>query len=469
MIGSQTAWRLLTIALALVLSACGAGAASEATWAGATSAPQPAPSVTPLTALAALAGRVSPCDTPAEEASGAPAPGGEGSAGVPEVSYDGDSRTIVMRQGAPTTLAVVARALGRPDLLQEIAPGEWLLSANLEVRNDAALRIAGPEVRWLKLRSDDEGFVAVKAVGGRLELADTCISSWDQRRERYDQDLADGRSFVLAREGARMDIHRSELRYLGYDAHESFGVAWRMSGTRGEIVDSTLAYNYFGMYSYEASDLVMRGNEVHHNVLYGLDPHTRSKRLVIEGNVVHHNGKHGIILADECSDSVVRGNVVYNNLHHGIVLYRHSDANLVEDNTLYGNAAHGININESSTNVVRNNVVYENLEAGIGIGQQARGNQVVGNLVHANRKDGVVLYSAAADTELQGNIVSDNQRYGIYLKSAGGERIAGNQVSGNQVGVFLNVEPAPDISRRTNRIAGNREADVRSAVVAGRG
>jgi hypothetical protein len=44
---------------------------------------------------------------------------------------------------------------------------------------------------------------------------------------------------------------------------------------------------------------VVRDNEFHDNVLYGIDPHTDSHRLLIERNVVHHNGKHGIILAED--------------------------------------------------------------------------------------------------------------------------------------------------------------------------
>jgi parallel beta-helix repeat protein len=424
------------------------------------------PTAPSAAAVAALSQRTSPCavlEQPgAIDSSVVQAPS-DGAAPTVNVTYDGDSNTIVLREGSVTTLGGLGRALNRPELLRELAPGEWLLAAKLEIRKDAALTIAAPETRWLKLRSDDAGYVAIRAVGGQLELDKTCVSSWDVPRNDYDRNYEDGRSYVLARDGSRMVIRGSELRYLGYDQDESFGVAWRTPGTGGEIVDSYLAYNFFGLYTYEVSDLIIRGNEVHHNVLYGLDPHTRSLRLVIEDNVVHNNGKHGIILADACSNGVVRNNVVYNNLHHGIVLFQQSNTNVVEGNLVYGNGAQGINVNEAFTNTLRANIVYDNLEAGIGVGQGSGANQVIDNDVHANRKDGIVLYSDAVDTSVRKNMVRDNERYGIHVKSAGAVKINDNDVSGNKIGAYLNVEPAPEVAWDANRIEGNREADVRTS------
>ena len=45
------------------------------------------------------------------------------------LEYDSDTNTILLGKGAPATLGAVAQALGRPELLRELAPGEWLLSA----------------------------------------------------------------------------------------------------------------------------------------------------------------------------------------------------------------------------------------------------------------------------------------------------------------------------------------------------
>lgn len=357
------------------------------------------------------------------------------------VRYDGASNTIIVKEGVSSTLAGVSQSLNKHEVLKELAPGEWLLSANLQIETGASLAITAPEVRWLKLRSDSGGFAAVQALGGTLQIDGACVSSWDPARNSFDQQTSDGRSYVLARDGARMQIHGAELRNLGYDRNESYGVAWRLAGTSGEIVDSYLAYNWYGMYSFDVNDLVIRGNEVHHNVMYGLDPHTRSHHLQIEHNVVHDNGKHGIVLAEECSDSIVRNNIVYNNLHHGIVIFQRSNNNLVEGNTAYNNGEQGININDSTNTTVHNNTVYDNIEIGIGIGQGAAHTEVVSNTVRNNRKDGIYIYSTATNSVLRQNIVLNNGRYGMYLK--GDEtQVHDNQVSGNAVDVQNEQQPS---------------------------
>jgi parallel beta-helix repeat protein len=443
------------------LSACAAQPAAPAGLPEPTRRPALAPQPTPP----APAQPAGPCDTlaSAAPAQASAAPQAPETADAAVVHYDDPSNTILLRKGAQTTLAGISRIVNRPEALRELAPGEWLLSANLRVDAGALLRVAAPEARWLKLRSDERGFVSIEARGGQLEFTGTCISSWDVERNQYDQSYQDGRSFVLARDRARMDIRASDLRYLGYDGPEAYGLAWRLNGTSGQILDSFISYNYYGLYSFQVDDLVIRGNRAHHNVMYGIDPHTRSQRLVIENNIVHDNGKHGIILAEECSNGVVRNNIAYNNLHHGIVIYQRSNDNLVEGNIAYGNGGHGININDSSNTIVRGNTVYDNLEAGIGIGQQASSTQLLENIVRANRRDGVTLYSDAKDSLLQQNTISENARFGIYVKSPGQLRVEENEITGNAVGVYVNATLPLAISRATNRIHDNREADLRQA------
>jgi parallel beta-helix repeat protein len=379
------------------------------------------------------------------------------------VRYERERQTIVLSEAEPTSLAAVSAALGRPDLLAEVQPGEWLLSANLEIRAGAALTIAGPEVRWLKLRSDSQGFVSIKARGGRLAISDSCISSWDPAANSVDENLADGRSFLLARDGAWMGVYRSHLHHLGYEANESYGVAWRLEGTGGEIVDSELAYNFYGLYTYQVRGLIIRGNEVHHSLRYGIDPHTSSSGLLIEGNVAHHNGKHGIILAEGCSDSMIRNNTAYNNTLHGIVLYNGSNNNRVEGNTVYGNGEQGINLNNVADSRIEGNTVYGNTRDGIGVGQGARDNTVVGNTVRENQEHGIHLYSDAVGTIIEGNEVSANGRYGIYVKSSGNQIGAGNRVFENAVGVHARAEDVTESVRAANLIDANHEADVRIA------
>ncbi|MBC8075751.1 MAG: right-handed parallel beta-helix repeat-containing protein, partial [Chloroflexales bacterium] len=271
-----------------------------------------------------------------------------------------------------------------------------------------------------------------------------------------------GRSFVLARDGATMTIDSAELSHLGYEANESYGVAWRLEGTQGAANNSTFGYNFYGLYLYRAAGLTIRNNTVHHSIRYGIDPHTLSNGLLIEGNTSHDNGKQGIILAEGCSDSTIRNNTVYNNGLHGIVLFSGSNNNIVEGNVAYNNTLHGININDATGNTLRQNTVYGNGEAGIGVGQDARENLVQANIVRANKRDGIYIFSNARATTLENNVVIGNPRYGIYIKSENNIIGEGNEVTENGVGLFLNVGTPPTFSRSANRIERNREADVRS-------
>lgn len=349
------------------------------------------------------------------------------------VKYDVASNTIVLGNGAPADIPALARKLKRDDLLRPLASGEWLLLANLWIGKQVTFQIAAPSVQRLKLRSDTTMFASIKTYGGRLTFDGVCVTSWDTVHNTVATDYSIGRSFVLARDGARMDILNSEMSYLGFLANESYGVAWRLPGTTGSASNSRFGHNFYGLYSYEASDLVIRGNEVHHSIRYGIDPHTRSNRLLIENNISHHNGKQGIILAEECNDSTIRNNTVYANSLHGIVIYQRSNHNLVEGNTSFGNALQGININDSSGNTIRGNTVYENAEVGIGVGQNAADNLVVGNTVRNNGRDGIYLFSEAIRNTIRDNTVHDNVRFGIYAKSAG-NTVEGNHVSGNPSG-----------------------------------
>jgi parallel beta-helix repeat protein len=380
-----------------------------------------------------------------------------------QAHYDEQTNTIEVQQGSNITLPALSQLIDRPDLLRELSPGEWLLDANVQVGATAELLITAPQVSRLKLHSDAQRFVWIKAMGGTLRFENTCVTSWDPQHDDVDRNYDDGRSFVLARSGATMTVHSSELSYLGYGANESYGLAWRLEGTGGEITNSYLGYNYYGLFVYRASGIVIRGNEVHHSVHYGIDPHTASNHLIIEDNRSHHNGKHGIILAEGCSDSIIRNNTSFSNAMHGIVLYQGSNDNLVEGNTVYDNGLEGINVNEAHKNTIRDNIVYGNKKSGIGVGQAAENNAVVRNTVFENQEDGIALYSDARANLLQGNTVQDNLRYGIYVKSIGNQIGDEHRIFGNRIGIYLNVSPAPEVSLEQNQIYDNREDNIRIA------
>jgi parallel beta-helix repeat protein len=374
-------------------------------------------------------------------------------------SFDAPNDKIVLSSGQNVTLAALGAKLNKPDLIKEVAPGEWLVNKTVEIGQGASLKIAAPAVRWLKLRSDDGGYAALKSLGGGIDISGACVSSWDAGKNTVDENYLNGRSYLLARDGAQMTIDKSELHYLGFGDVESYGLSWRTEGSGGHITNSLVSHLYFGIYSFGVGGLTINDNEVRDNVLYGIDPHTGSHNLTIERNVVHDNGKHGIILAENCTDSVIRNNVVYRNQHHGIVLYLHSDRNLIEGNETFANAAQGININEASNNLIKTNRVYDNVESGIGIGQTAKDNAVQNNDVRGNQQDGVRLVSEAAQTDVRDNVIGENSRYGVYVDSDGAFALDGNTIWKNKTGVMLK-ETTNDPSSG-NTIFNNTEMDVK--------
>jgi parallel beta-helix repeat protein len=357
--------------------------------------------------------------------------------------------------GENVTLTALSKAVGG-SALRQTAPGEWLLAADLEVLPGASIRVAAPEVKWLKLRSTAGSFVAVKVLGGGLHLEGTCVTSWDPDSSTAVPEPGKGRSYLLARDGGQLTVDWSELRFLGHGAVESYGLSWRTAGTTGHIAHSVVSHLYFGLYSYEIDGLKVTDNEFHNNQLYGVDPHTGSRRLVIERNVVHDNGKHGIILAEDCVDSVIRDNVVYRNAHHGIVLYQRSDRNTIENNETFRNAAQGINVNESADNVVRGNKVYENTESGIGISQTSARNVVENNEIRSNGQDGVRLVSEATDNQVRGNTIGRNARYGVYIDGDGLFDVSDNVIFGSKIGVLTkNTDQEPGGNEMRDNLDGD--------------
>jgi parallel beta-helix repeat protein len=392
----------------------------------------------------------------AADAGGAPG-GGSGSVAA---AFNRATNTITVTGGTGITLDRLSKAIGNPAALRELAPGEWLAGAGIEIDKGASVTISAPDVQWLKLRSVGPAFSTIKVFGGGLAVTGSCITSWDDTKQQVDTNSADKRSFLLARDGGQMTIDKAQLAYLGYSDTESYGLSWRTEGTGGHLIDSDISHLYYGVYTYGVAGLEISGNNVHDSALYGIDPHTGSSKLKIENNIVHDNGKHGIILAEDCVDSVISGNIVYRNQHHGIVLYQHSDRNTIENNESFQNASQGININESGNNVVSGNKVYDNGESGIGVAQTGQDNALRSNDVRGNKQDGVRIVSEATTTELRDNVIGQNDRYGIYVDTDGPFTLAGNTIFQNRTGLLLKGPSTPNQSG--NSIFGNHDADIKN-------
>jgi poly(beta-D-mannuronate) C5 epimerase len=121
----------------------------------------------------------------------------------------------------------------------------------------------------------------------------------------------------------------------------------------GWLLNSQFVDNLYGFYCYEADDVVILGNTYRDNIVYGIDPHDRSRRLIIAHNdVFGTHKKHGIILSREVNDSWIIYNRTYNNQLSGIVLDRASVNNLLAYNETYKNRSDGMTLYESGNNLL---------------------------------------------------------------------------------------------------------------------
>ncbi|MDO8183493.1 MAG: glycosyltransferase [bacterium] len=174
----------------------------------------------------------------------------------PMITFDEASQTIsVQGSGSIVTLPKIYNALNSQSLLESLDDKVWLLKANLLIGRRVTLVIDNQDASWLKLKSDQSGFVSLQSNDGNILIRNTKITSWDNSQQAPDFNYADGRSFILARQNGRLDIINSELAYLGYEAGLKSGVAWHTSDDpakhyliTGQVAGSKFSNNYADLY-----------------------------------------------------------------------------------------------------------------------------------------------------------------------------------------------------------------------------
>lgn len=410
------------------------------------------------------------------------------------IRYVSATRTIfVDGPNADVTLADIARVVGEEHLAR-LSDNDWDLKANLLIGRDVHLRLSGNEIRTLRLASNEHGFVWLSVKGGRITIDGVRVTSWDAIRNDVDTDIANGRSYLLARTNGRMDIVNSDLSYLGYAFEEGepggvYGVSWRIAeGTlgrqlmTGEIRNSRFHHNYFGAYTFGATGMIWQGNEFFDNAVYGLDPHDDSNHFLVEGNRAYRNGKHGIIFSKRCFANVIRKNESFENGFHGIMLHEQSNGNVVVDNMAADNRD-GIVIVGAHNNLVAGNTVRGNFQ-GIRVSDSATMNRIENNTILQTAKHGIRLYADAHANGLYGNRITGSTnaitietnendlrknhtrraRYGVVLtRAASGNRIAENAfLSNRRSGILIDTDDTAENFFGENTIdRGTRSITIR--------
>lgn len=286
------------------------------------------------------------------------------------ITYTPDTNTITVRgRGQRVTLRTLAQAV--PGSVREVAPGEWYVTANIHVRVGVQLAVVAPGVRWLKLKSAPEEFVTIRATNGQLFFEGVKVTSWNEVRQRVDEDYKDGRSFVVVTGLARLDATRAELAYLGYmpppkTTGVPYGMSWKLPDdvpeqylVTGQVRQSIFHHNYYGGYAFGTIGMVWKDNRLFDNVGQGLELAGWSEAARVEQNDVVANGQYGIRLSGGSERIVVRANRVSGQRKHGISVTEGAVRTAVIDNEVYDNAI-GVALTDVRRVLLATNQLHDN-------------------------------------------------------------------------------------------------------------
>ena len=412
----------------------------------------------------------------------------------PTFRWSATSNRIYVENGGSATLSDIKAAVpNAPIDLVDPAHGVWLLRADLWIQGGSTLVLHGTaiggDVNEFRLQSnntsDPGSIVTVVADWGAIDIKSTRVTSWDTAAGGPDTEYRDfGRACIRARSSladdgvtpleSRMDIEDSDVGYLGYEAPESFGLSWKVTGVHpdpalsifdfvnvyGDVIHSHIHDNYFGVYTFGAYGSQFLNNEVDHNAGYGLDPHDDSDFLLIEGNNVHHNGLanlhnaaggprglHGIIASRRCDHLTIRNNVSWANAGNGIMLHRHCNDCLIEGNHSYRNGDSGIAVFDDDRAVIRDNLIESNTNAGIRFSVGSADNQVLNNEIAFSGTNGIYFFAGTDLPEpddddptlsarprrnvIANNLVHDCRAEGLKISNADGNQVLGNVFQNN--------------------------------------
>ncbi len=282
-------------------------------------------------------------------------------------------KAIFIRDGYVTP-ADIARQVPKA-LFAQVSPGVYVARLPISVQPGAIFHI-DDSVKDFRLSLDRGSFLVNE---GKLFLTGTQLRGWNEAKKApslwFDKDAF--RPFIVSWGGSQTYIVKSSVSNLGYAASKSYGVSisqyspsmaplMNKPNPTGWIIDSEFYDNWYGFYCYETDDFVIRGSTYRDNIVYGIDPHDRSKRLIIAENKAYNtHKKHGIIVSREVNDSWIINNEAYDNTLSGIVIDRNSINNVVAQNRSYRNHSDGITVYESPRTLMWQNLVSANRRHGI--------------------------------------------------------------------------------------------------------
>lgn len=320
------------------------------------------------------------------------------------ILYDPSDMVITVKCKS-ASLRDIDNQLNDPSILHmESADGVWKLNAGIVVEEGATLYINSSDLSWLKILTKEDNErereevvnTNIIEVFGSLKIDSIKLTSWDESTNDYarnpgSRDLSENhveigtpRPHISVESDATgtTDITNSEIAYLGYEggvgAGPDNGITY-FGGEESIIRNNDIHDLYFGFYSNAVGNITIENNAIHHNVHYGLDPHTGTHDMIIRNNRVHNNGGIGIICSLDCYNIIIENNTVYNNTKMGIMFSRNM-YDSVSRNNIVSHEEKGIVISESHNNQIYNNDVSDS-GRGIDLDKESYDNLIYNNII----------------------------------------------------------------------------------------
>lgn len=276
---------------------------------------------------------------------------------------------------------------------------------------EATLVLSGADVSSLRLSKEYSSYL-VNA--GKLFIVGTTLKAWSEEK----QDVAiltyeareEFRPFFLGWSGSQTFVTQSRISGLGYQSDKSYGMSFssgpadllqgfgaRLARPWGIMTDSIFDEMLYGFYSYEADGIKVVGNTYENNVVYGVDPHDRSRHLTFAFNTAYGTRKaHGFIGSREVDGAWWIGNIAFDNHGSGMMIDRDSKDNRIFGNVLFDNKQDGLTFFESSCALVVGNALFGNERNGTLI-RNSWSISFLRNVVVGNEKTPLTAYATILD------------------------------------------------------------------------
>lgn len=288
-----------------------------------------------------------------------------------------DPSAIVIIDGV-YDLKTITDTVNDPQKIRRGENGEYILQVPILIKPDGTLLIKDGEHLVMSVSHR-----ALISSFGHLYVVGADVKGWNLEEDKpaeFKENEA-FRPYIVAWCGSEMNLAGSTFSHLGYFDSKAYGITYTscndtiyeedfggLPGAKGWVVDNRFEDIYYGFYSYESHDIPIVRNTYVNNVIYGIDPHDRSKNLIIAYNTVRgSHKKHGIIISREVDNSFIFHNVSEKNAGSGFMLDRDSVNNVIAYNILRQNDGDGLTFYESPDNLSYGNIMTGNKNSGMRI------------------------------------------------------------------------------------------------------